>query len=78
MNVSLSLHMRTHHAEGHQSAAILHYKPWNDGVKRPFFAGDPVRVIPFQRKTHASILERDSGSGNDDSRSETHVIGLDV
>src|SRR5210317_745283 len=77
LNVSLGLHMPTHDAETHQWLVILRYEARNDGMVWALAAIHTVRMPRLYDKSTAPILHTDSGAGDYDSRSKTHIIRLD-
>src|SRR5210317_2572907 len=77
LSVSLGLHMPTHDAETHQRLVIMRYEARNDGVIGALAAIHTVRMPLFYDESTAPILHTDSGTGDYDSRSKTHIIRLD-
>ena len=77
LHVALRLDRPSHHADGCEGLSIVHDEGRDDRVERPLAGSDPVRVAGLQREPRPAVLEADPRTGDDDARSETHVVGLD-
>ncbi len=49
----------------------------NDRAEWALARRDLVHMSRLEREADAAVLQRDAGTGNDDARSETLVVGLD-
>ena len=78
--MALRLHIGTHHAVTHHRLPIFGEKRWNDGVKRPLARRHQIgRVMSVGTYVEcvATVLQTDTKSRLDTSRTKAHVIALD-
>ena len=76
LDMSLGLHMAAHHTKAHDRFPAFGDKSGYDGLIGPFVSGDLIRMPFFKRKSEATILKTDPGSGDNDTGAESHKIGL--
>ena len=78
LQVSLGLHQSAHHAETEKRTIVAGHKAGRYRVKRTFAATDAVGMPRFECEAPAAVLQADPCFCNDDARTKTHVVGLDV
>ena len=76
LEMTLVLHVPTHHPEGQARRTRFGDEAGNDGVERAFSSAELVRMTFFERKAASAILQVDTRSRHDHARAETCIIRL--